>query len=339
VGAYGGAGARDRRSGGGAYGGAGGSSSAGARGAGGAGTASLILTGQFGVTATANANGGDGARAGTASAIATGQGASGNANAKAVSGSITTGSLVTAASANADTPVAGKSTALTWAAIGNGAVSAPALVTADQAVAQITSEPKSTDVNTINTNNAAINTAFHNGKTPTYFGIGELGGAYSPSASGSETETSSVHMPVDLTKFSPLHDLIIGFYSGTAAGNVATDPAFDLSLDVKINGTDHISNFTTVAAANAFFRNDAQDYGALSGTSLQLDISLSITESGGGYDFGLLIGDPPPASDAAAHHNMVAAMAAFGAGGGEWSGKFKADPNDDHRNMLAPHWA
>ena len=44
----------------------------------------------------------------------------------AVAGNITSGSLVTAASANADAPFAGgTSTALTWAAIGNGEISAP----------------------------------------------------------------------------------------------------------------------------------------------------------------------------------------------------------------------
>jgi hypothetical protein len=243
----------------------------------------------------AQATGGDGGTAaGTASATAIGQGASGDANATATAGHITSGSLVTAASATADTPVAGKSTALTWAAIGNGAISAPALVL-DQSVAQIIAEPTAADVNTINTNNAAINTAFHTGKTPTYFGIGELGGAYSTSGSGSETETCSVHMTMDLTKFSPLHDLIIGFYSGTAAG--AGFIANGMTLDVKINGVDHNTTFLNVAAADAFFKNNAHDYGALSGSSLQLDISLSITESAaGGYDFGMLIGDPPAPS-------------------------------------------
>jgi hypothetical protein len=46
-----------------------------------------------------------------------------------------------------------------------------------------------------------------------------------------------------------------------------------------------------LADANAFFQNKAVDYGALSalGTStLQLDISLTITEAAaGGYDFGM----------------------------------------------------
>ena len=123
-------------------------------------------------------------------------------------------------------------------------------------------------------------------------------------------------MTVDLTKFSPLHDLIIGFYSGTSAG--AGFVANGMTLDVKINGVDHNTTFANVAAANAFFQNQAVDYGALSGSSLQLDISLSITESAaGGYDFGMLIGDPPPAhqGDALAALGQAAASFTSGAGG------------------------
>jgi hypothetical protein len=90
-----------------------------------------------------------------------------------------------------------------------------------------------------------------------------------------------------------------------------------------------------------FFQNNAVDFGALSGTSLTLDISLSITESAaGGYDFGMLIGDPPPApppSEAAAHHNMVAAISSFGAGGDNSSGTSAHGDRDDRWNPLAAH--
>jgi hypothetical protein len=92
---------------------------------------------------------------------------------------------------NADAPVAGMSTAKTWAAIGNSKLVAPVLV-ADQAVAQITAEPAVTDVNRINNYNPNIRSAFTTGKTPTYFGLGELGGAYSIGGSGSEKETASI---------------------------------------------------------------------------------------------------------------------------------------------------
>ena len=295
------------------------------------------------ITSSAAATGGNGgSSAGTASATAIGNGASGDAQSAAVSGNITTGGLVTAASANADTPVAGASTALTWAAIGNGAISAPALVTTDQAVAQITAEPTVTDVATINTANPAINTAFHtNDPTPVYFAIGELGGAYSTSAVGQETETSAVHMTVDLTKAGTLHDLLIGIYSGAATGSGFI--ANGITLDVKINGVDHNTTFADVTAANAFFRNNAHDYGDLNllgSSTLTLDISLSITESAaGGYDFGMLIGDPPPAHEAAAQNNLVAAIATFGTGASGSSGNFTPEQRDNHQAMLAANAA
>jgi hypothetical protein len=348
----------------GAYGGAGGSSPS-LGGAGGGATASLTLTGAFSISATSEAIGGmggvaarggkatamsdaigttlvssnataiggdGGASAGRALATAIGQGGSGSVHAQSTGGSITGGSLVTAASAIADAPVAGSSTAKTWAVIGNGAVLAPALI-AEQAVAQITAEPKGADVNTIEVNNPHIKAAFTTGKTPAYFGIGELGGAYSTSGSGSETETSSVHMTVDLTKMASLHDLIIGFYSGTATGGGFTS----MSLDVKINGTDHITNIASAGSASAFFQNNAVDYGPLSGTSLQLDVSLSVTESAaGGYDFGMLIGDPPPGDHSLAHHNLVAAMATFGTGiSGTMGTNAQVLPNDHHTLFAA----
>jgi hypothetical protein len=353
-----------------AYGGAGGSSP-GTGGRGGAATASLTLTGASSVSATTDAIGGaggigafggnasatshavgtasitanasatggtGGVGAGTALAFATGRGGSGSLHSTA-SASLAH-SLVTAVQSQAQAPVNGTGTALSWAAIGNGADPAPVMVT-DQAVALLTAEPTTADVNKILSSNAKINKAFTAPGSPTYFGIGELGGAYAYSTNdtASETETSSVHMTVDLTKVSPLHDLIIGFYSGAAAGTGFTS----MSLDVKINGTDNITNFATVTAANAFFQNKAVDYGALStlGTStLQLDISLSITEAAaGGYDFGMLIGDPPPASDAAAHHNLVAAMATFGTSGSGSSGTLTLEDQDNNPTLHAGHAA
>jgi hypothetical protein len=229
--------------------------------------------------------------------------------------------------------VAGLSTALTWAAIGQGAVSAPAFV-ADQAEAQLTAEPTSGDVSNILAANSNINTAFTAKASPVYFGIGELGGAYATSGSGSETETSSVHMTVDLTKLASLHDLVIGFYSGTSAGSGFTS----MSLDVKINGTDHINNFATVADANNFLQNNAHDYGPLSGTSLQLDISLSITESAaGGYDFGMLIGDPPAQhGNALAALGQAAASLTSGAGAGV-AGSGSAQPDNTAPVLAPPH--
>jgi hypothetical protein len=68
--------------------------------------------------------------------------------------------------------------------------------------------------------------------------------------------------------------------------------------------------------------------------SLQPDISLSITESAaGGYDFGVLIGDPPPAGEAAAHHSMVAAISSFGANS-DASGSLTSTQHNDHDLTL-----
>ena len=111
-----------------------------------------------------------------------------------------------------------------------------------------------------------------------------------------------------------------------------------MTLDVKVNGTDHKNTFTSTLGANgadAFFNNGgsghAIDYGALSGSTLQLDISLSITESsaattGGGYDFGMLIGDPPPLGHAAA---------SFPSGSGANAGG-PAPPAQDDAPWLGP---
>jgi len=124
-----------------------------------------------------------------------------------------------------------------------------------QSEAQIDAEPTTADVNAILNANSNINSAFtKNDPSPLYFGIGQLGGFYPPSGSVLETETSSIDMTVDLTKAGTLHDLIIGFYSGTALGNIASDKSFSMTLDVNINGTDHKNTFTTVAGPTPSFR-------------------------------------------------------------------------------------
>jgi hypothetical protein len=211
----------------------------------------------------------------------------------------------------------------------------------DQSEAQITAEPTLTNVNTILNANTNIKAAFTASGTPSYFGIGELGGLYPTSGSGSVTETSAIGMTVNLTKLSSLHDLLIGLYGGTALGSAASDPAFSMKLDVNIDGVDHTRTFTTVASANSFFQNNAVDYGALSGsgTSLQLDISLLITESAAtnGYDFGMLIGDPPSAADIAAHHNMVAAMASFGVNASGSQTLWQISHDDHHETLVPVH--
>jgi len=94
-----------------------------------------------------------------------------------------------------------------------------------------------------------------------------------------------------------------------------------------------------LADANAFFQNKAVDYGALSalGTStLQLDISLTITEAAaGGYDFGMLIGDPPPQHSIA---DLGQATASFTPGSAANVGASAFTQHDNASPLLAtPH--
>ena len=65
----------------------------------------------------------------------------------------------------AQAPVNGTGTAIAWAAIGNGADTAPVMVT-DQAVALLTAEPTTADVNNVLSNNANIKGAFTAAGTP-----------------------------------------------------------------------------------------------------------------------------------------------------------------------------
>ena len=233
---------------------------------------------------------------GKATALASGNGADGTVHAGAYCNyyNVANGMLVTYTNAIADATVSGASTAKTQAGI--GATSA-AFSTGAQAIAQIMGVPTAADVTSVLSANSNISAAFAAKTNPDYFAIGELGGAYSTNDTDPETETSSIHMGVDLTKITP-KDLILGLYNGTATGAGFTSMTFD----VKANGTDILNKtFTSVSAATTYFTNDALDLGALSGygSTLTLDISLSITEAqAGGFDFGLLVGDPPPASHA-----------------------------------------
>ena len=80
--------------------------------------------------------------------------------------------------------------------------------------------------------------------------------------------------------------------------------------------------FSSVAAATAYFTNNALDLGSLasgplSGNTLSLTITTSITmtHSGQGFDAGYLIGDPP-SSGSGSVSQFASALAGFGAGAG-----------------------
>ncbi len=193
-----------------------------------------------------------------------------------------------------------------------------------QATALLNGAPTASTTNPIlnASGNGAIKTAF--GAAPVFFGAGELGGGYSQGGKASQTVTSQFSETVDLTKLGSRQDLEVGLYGGVASGAGVTNIQFDLVAD----GIDVLSkNFSSAAAAKAFFTDDAIDLGslaaggALGADSLTLSATLSVTSSSArsGFYGGILLGETSPTAAAMVHPSLLAqAMAQFGArdGGG-----------------------
>ena len=146
------------------------------------------------------------------------------------------------------------------------------------------------------------NIAFAFGASPSFFAIDELGGNYDKAGgtvAHTTTESRST-LTVDLTQLASRQDLVGGFYNATVQGAGFTSLTFTLTGDghTLVNQT-----FTTVAAAQAFFTNNAMDLGSLasgplSGNILTLQASFTMTTaaSGDGFYAQMIIGDPPPAA-------------------------------------------
>jgi hypothetical protein len=125
--------------------------------------------------------------------------------------------------------------------------------------------------------------------------MGELGGHYSLSGSGTQTVTDTINLSVDLTQLASRHDLQVGFFSGQQQGSSFSS----LHITIVADGVTVLDQtFASAAAATTFFTNHAIDLGslssgALSGNTLTLAITetLVVTGSGQGYYEGLLIGD------------------------------------------------
>ena len=162
------------------------------------------------------------------------------------------------------------------------------------------------------------------GATPTFFAIGEFGGAHAGAGTTSQTATSEIDETVDLTKLASRQDLVVGFYGGAVTGAGVTGVAVDLYADGL-----HVlhKTFTTAALAQTWFTNNAVDLGSLaSGQKLGADdltlraVMTVTTDAGGsGFSGDIIVGDPAgAASPSASSHGLVAAMASFAptAGGG-----------------------
>jgi hypothetical protein len=146
-----------------------------------------------------------------------------------------------------------------------------------------------------------------------------LGGGYSASGVTTQTSTSQFTETVDLTQLAALHDLVVGFSHGDVLGTGVTG----VTLNLYADGTDVVDEtFSSAAAAQAYFTDDAVDLGSLAtgplaGSTLTLNAVLTVTStSAGSGSYGdLIIGDPPAAAkQATATQAFVAAMADVGAG-------------------------
>jgi hypothetical protein len=190
------------------------------------------------------------------------------------------------------------------------------LATGQQAIATVNGNPVASVVTPILAANSNIASAF--AVHPSYFGIGEEGGEYTASGSGSQTITDTVNLTVDLTQLGTRQDLELGLFSGTAIGSGVSSLTFTVIGDGNTLVNQTFSGATATSDAVAFFTNHAIDLGSLasgplSGNTLTLTLATSITvvASGEGFDAGFLIGDPPEAGAASVHH-MASALASFG---------------------------
>ena len=270
-----------------------------------AGTATLVVTGAGVVNAATAATGGAGVTvSGVGTATTTATGVSGTISATE-NASLFSGQLVQSVSAATSGAVDGTSVDKAYAAIAGASKAATG-----QGVAYVEGAPLAASISAVLTKNASINTAF--GASPVFFGIAELGGAYSAGGKTTQTITSSFSETVDLTQLATPEDLVAGFYSGKATGAGFSGMTFDLYAD----GVDVVhETFSSAKAATTFFTNNAIDLGSLasgplSGSTLNLRATMSITASaaGSGFSGSIIVGDPPTASGASAQ-GFVQAMA------------------------------
>ncbi len=287
-----------------AVGGAGGAGAS--YGAGGRAKATTTVTGVY-VIAGSSAYGGTGATAGHAAAKTTAVGTSGYFSAYATTAPLY--GLIESAAASAYGTVDGTGKAKAKAIVGGAAMP---FGTAGSAVALETAAPVAASTNAVLAANPTIAASF--GASPTFFSVGELGGAYDAGGTTSDTTTSSLSLVVDTSRLASLGDLLVGFYHPTAIGSGFTSLTFTLSAD---GSTLIDKTFTTLAAAESYFNDAAVNLGALgsgalSGSLLSLTATLSLTTdaAGSGFYFQMITGDPPGGSRTATQFSQ--AMAGLG---------------------------
>ncbi len=279
-------------------------------GPGGTGKALLTVVAGANLTATATGHGGQGVTAaGHSSAKTRTTGTSGTFTAAADT-SLAAGQLIQTGSASAGGSVDGSQNAKAKVVIGL----VQPLELQGQAVALESAAPDAGSTAAVLAANPNIAVAF--GASPTFFAIDELGGSYDKAGGTvAHTTTETVNLTVDLTKLAARQDLVAGFYNATVLDAGFTSLTFTLTGD----GTTLVNQtFTTVAAAQAFFTDNAMDLGslasgALGGNLLTLQASFTLTTAapGDGFYAQIIIGDPPSAATHASRFAQT--MAGMGA--------------------------
>ena len=153
---------------------------------------------------------------------------------------------------------------------------------AQDAYAFGTITPSSAFITTALSGHSNVNTALSGAQAAGIFGAGVLGAAYATGASGAQeyidTETFT------LNGYNLGGHLILGLLDTQTSGSGFSSLVFT----VTVGGVTKVTqSFSTLAAANAFFSNDAIDLGAVATTAgLQVVVKFDLTTSAAGSGYG-----------------------------------------------------
>jgi hypothetical protein len=173
-----------------------------------------------------------------------------------------------------------------------------------------------TGYNSILTANPKIKAAL--GHSPTIFDQGELGGAYAGAGTGSQTETSSVQVEINLAALKSAGSFVLGLYDGAIKDAAGVS---EVSLDVTqgfFGPTMFSQNYTGAEAMKAFtdgvplplsdasFTNSGTEY-------LEVSLTVTTTQAGASFSGDFLFGDPPQTALAKPPMPFISRPAAPGA--------------------------
>jgi hypothetical protein len=285
--------------------------------AGGSATANATATetGQIGAaTAIANAKGGTGSTLGAATASATAVSAFGNvATANATASNTSSDSVQTSATSKSNGAVI-QDSATTQTSLGTGDTAessaniggnVPTLLTTTyNNWSFVTGLPNASSYSSELSANSNVNAKL-GAAGALVLGAGSQGSFYN--GTGSQTYKTSTSFTLNASKLSG--SLIAGFTGFTSEGSGFST----MTLTITVGGTQVVAQtFTTLAAADAYFSNDAINLGTVpNSSSLTVVFSLSMTETTAGSGFGeqfllgTTAGNGPPTITAPASFSLV----------------------------------